>query len=541
MAPWFLALINKSTFLSTYHRVFSKNWPFALFLAFMLWQHAYVYLYHDDYGYASLSYLGAFTENVHGHSFTIAQMLGFLKSHYMTFGGRLLSFTLLLSMLRWEIWVYRIAQSIAYTLIVYLISRMVNKFHPKLKTGTLSGILACAFYGLIPVVLHQNGTYWAAASILYVWPFLWIFASVIYYDRVLQGTIKPGQLVLSSILFFACGFSQEQVAIPAFFMLAGFLAAHFYERNKGAIRLDLFSMACFLAGYTLLVLATGNFLKFNSEYYAGVNTLSLWDRGIYMYPSFIQIMYGYHIYPVIILWGLINAVYIWKQSRVPSGFRFVLKFFYILQAAYSFILFSILVCNWLGDPGICWGLSGWFSAHLEYSPWFWGLFTIIAWLTALLFSLRNRSFILLGALTGGISSQLTILILPDVNPRMGLVMVFALFPLLTALLVSIIKDAATRKLGIIITCALLIASIVNSAFILNGYRQNSPYHARNHIVLSTAARDISLGKNITSIELEKIPNELYSGVMAYMPGYDYISWWIIEYYDLPQDIELRWH
>lgn len=46
-----------------------------------------MWLYHDDYGYVSLSY-AYIVEGVNGHSFNIKQLLSFLIGHYNNWGGR---------------------------------------------------------------------------------------------------------------------------------------------------------------------------------------------------------------------------------------------------------------------------------------------------------------------------------------------------------------------------------------------------------------------------------------------------------------------
>ena len=75
---------------------------FLLFLTVMLWQHAYIHLYHDDYGYATLSYLGDFNEEIRGHQFNFNQMLTFFKSTLSDLGGRVIPIFTLVAMLRWD-------------------------------------------------------------------------------------------------------------------------------------------------------------------------------------------------------------------------------------------------------------------------------------------------------------------------------------------------------------------------------------------------------------------------------------------------------
>ena len=53
-------------------------------------QHHYIYIYFDDYGYASLSYAGF--DNHAGMQYGLSDILQFLKFHYFNWGGRILYF-----------------------------------------------------------------------------------------------------------------------------------------------------------------------------------------------------------------------------------------------------------------------------------------------------------------------------------------------------------------------------------------------------------------------------------------------------------------
>lgn len=61
---------------------------FIIFAIFLIFQHQFLYLYHDDYGYASLSYIGGAPENIHGTNFTFSDIINFLQKHYMNWGRK---------------------------------------------------------------------------------------------------------------------------------------------------------------------------------------------------------------------------------------------------------------------------------------------------------------------------------------------------------------------------------------------------------------------------------------------------------------------
>ena len=99
---------------------------FLIFFLIVLIQHQFMYIYHDDYGYASLSYAYN-VENVEGHDVNLEQIVEFLKGHYEVWGGRILTFFYEIILLTNGLWLYRLVQSIVITLIFFLIYKIVKK------------------------------------------------------------------------------------------------------------------------------------------------------------------------------------------------------------------------------------------------------------------------------------------------------------------------------------------------------------------------------------------------------------------------------
>ena len=64
----------------------------TLVLIYVVIQHAFVWMYFDDYGYASITYLGDQFNATGGTDFSFLDILGFLKYHYLHWGGRIVGF-----------------------------------------------------------------------------------------------------------------------------------------------------------------------------------------------------------------------------------------------------------------------------------------------------------------------------------------------------------------------------------------------------------------------------------------------------------------
>ena len=98
---------------------------FVIFFFIVLLEHQFMGLYHDDYGYASLSYAYNL-DGVSGHDVSILQTLNFLKGHYNVWGGRVLYFFFEICLLKNGIWIFRLVQSLVITLIFYFIYKIVK-------------------------------------------------------------------------------------------------------------------------------------------------------------------------------------------------------------------------------------------------------------------------------------------------------------------------------------------------------------------------------------------------------------------------------
>ena len=95
---------------------------FFVFFVLVFIQHQFIWLHHDDYAYASLSYVDI--GNV-GNQFSLGKLFEFLFVHYMKWGGRILCFFVECSLLRFGLPVYRFVQSFVLVFIFYFIYKLL--------------------------------------------------------------------------------------------------------------------------------------------------------------------------------------------------------------------------------------------------------------------------------------------------------------------------------------------------------------------------------------------------------------------------------
>lgn len=516
---------------------------FLIFFAVMLWHHAYIHLSHDDYGFATLSYFGNFNDDIQGRYFTFNQMLDFLGEYYSILGGRMLPTFTLLSLLRWDFWVFRIAQSIVLTLILFFSMKLIlDTDHPGGK-GVVIAVILIGLYGLIPIQLHKDGIYWASASVLYVWPFLWIFgAGLLLHRYSTQARPQPWSLVLLSALFVGIGLSQEQTFFVALGMLLGLLITHILEkRPSSVIKADLLCLVMLLVGFGILILAPGNAVRASNAIYADFYGLNYLHRIRAHLPSFLLIVFGrqnWAIYGFLLAANLLTLLtFIRESKKHKAGYLFLA----ISQSTFLTIIVLSSFSNGLirTVPSVTASVR-WISERLVQSVWFWYVFLLLVSLPGFLFSYHKRSYILFGIYVGGVAAQLTTLVIPAVNFRYALILMFAMFPLLAQQLADSLENINLRGVKPVVLSLLVLLALLIFGSILVKYQQNSPIHRENQRILQSTQVVIEQGLEVQKINLYRLVDDQYSGAMPYMQGYYYINLWIKKYYRLPMATELNW-
>lgn len=161
---------------------------FILFLVYQLLQHSMVYLYHDDYGYATLQYGAQIGSG--GMEYGLRDIFTYLRWHYLNWGGRILYFFYEILFLRLGgLALIRIAQSIVITVIAYETYLLARG---KAKDSLLLAFMDILLWGTISIKVLREGVYWFTASVLYVWPIAFFLAGGII------EILAPGNFVRAS-------------------------------------------------------------------------------------------------------------------------------------------------------------------------------------------------------------------------------------------------------------------------------------------------------------------------------------------------------
>ena len=110
-----------------------KKWigfGILLVLSILLYiQHRHVYMYFDDYGYASLTYGN--DQYYNDGILTFSNLITYLVWHYNNWGGRILCFFLEISLLHIGVDAVRIVQSVLIAGILLFSVRLIRPSHKR--------------------------------------------------------------------------------------------------------------------------------------------------------------------------------------------------------------------------------------------------------------------------------------------------------------------------------------------------------------------------------------------------------------------------
>ena len=309
---------------------------FVAFFILILVQHSYVWLQFDDYGYATLFY--ARNQSVNG-VYTLKNILEYLQWHYLHWGGRVLSFFAEILCLRAGLGFTRAAQSVMILCSLYLSWKILREDNRE-KSGFLLAILLIG-YGLLDKKTLADGVFWFTASFVYFWPYV-VFLAAIRLDQIYEKTGNKRLLPLIWLCYFAAGFSQEQTgfAVAAYTVLCMLLP--WLMRKKKLLTLEHIRILFAGAGFALVFLAPGNFVRLEEN--AEFNSLSLIAKIRTTLPIILKNNFGRYNWRFdlfLAVTGMIAALLFFQRGKVmwQKGLAALLGILQLFGGFYIFLVF----------------------------------------------------------------------------------------------------------------------------------------------------------------------------------------------------------
>lgn len=493
---------------------------FAIFFLLMILTQHFVFIYADDYGYATLSYLPDFN-GYKGLNPNLLSILSFLKFHYFNWGGRIIYFFIEILTLNNGMTFYHIIQSSAITIVFFLIYKIALSSK---ESNYRLALLTVLSFGLIEIMTLRSGFYWASASCLYIYPLIPLLLFIYLFN---EKNNKLGKNIIFGILVFLASFSQEQVSILMVSYI-GLLFLHNLIKSKKINILILIMLIISLVGFSLLMFCPGSFARtgINASFYE----LSLIQKLKLNIPNFYSIFFGKYTKLIVIVFFLTSIYYAYKNI-VNKRKGILINKITLCSSCLILIIHAI-------NPD---GYFAYFYYIIDNNIW---RYLVVILLSLQLISIiistiqyyyyKNNKLIYL--FLGSVLAQIAMIFTPYYALRSMLIFDI---PYLI-LIIDVFKELINTKFINYIIIIIFILFSFNYYSITYGYFSNYAVNTYNDRMLREASNDIKSGKSIESITLHKLVNDTYGTDEPYHENFQFIYSLMKYYYNLPQNIIINY-
>lgn len=500
--------------------VFILGWG-ALFV-----QHINVGMFFDDYGNASLSYSYE-VSGIIGTNFGIRAILEWAYHIYMGWGGRLLYACLfLIPMLKHGIEVFMVMQSFIIILILYAIYKMACKVMD-CRTSFPASVFTCVLYCLIDITFHNNGTYWASASVLYIWPLLPMFLAVMYYNYVSE-CIKNNKkyskarfYIVESILILFTTLSQEQWGGAFIVFIVFYILFHHFRDERKYVKVDVYVGLYSLGTYLLMLMSPGNMARMTGDQEA-FSKLSLVEKIQTNLPILLDVFVSKDFFYITLLLMIANifiAGLLLYSKKKNIWYRVLIALTILCFAGYV----TIYKFNVIGTIAEIFSMS----------------FLIITAATAITYFVKIGKLEYFAFLMAAVASVFCLVISPYVVYRSYLGYIFIAFTYIVIAFVTVINNNVkiVKYISSVLIVVFMFCGLSNYTTILKGYYENNyitQYNVRqlenwngnSYIVLYSYPQKYSMYRNLSM-----------SDETDYSPV---IERWVRRYYGISDTVYFIW-
>lgn len=529
---------------------------FAAFYVFLLMQFGNVFIYYDDYGYLSLSY-GTHI-HVAGSEYSFSELLAFMKGHYFNSNGRLLymflyCFVHMLGGIR-GVQVFMATAVLAVVMLLFFIVKQMlegrleaaeeekrscreeDEVYGTLGPVALAALAAflCLLYGTLGIMVQRMGTYWYAASFIYVVPAITFLVFALYFYRTvfLPKGEKPGvlRMCLCAVLGFLAAWSQEQWFVTTVSFVIICLGIKLWRDR----RLELYEILTFLvcgAGGLIIIFSPAVSSRMNSAgnaEFAALSFLGKLGKNIPLLMNLFfsgeNIRYLMFFFPMMIFMSCMTAAKDRKLLPLHLGFSAVSaavfagillkqKFHVFAPGAYSALTANLLL-----------------------------LYIAFCFAEVILFYRAEKQPFGSIVFAAAVLSVGSAVIVPEVPLRIFYPFLYLSW-LLFAYMYGRILLTEVKRIPVSAVCTLAflaMVSIPNLKSIYTGYRINYQVLMYDDAVFRESAEAIRQGADIETIEVYELPDLLCKNEVVYDENFSFMIAWMRQYYDLPEYVEFEY-
>ena len=487
----------------------------GIFAFFLFMQYHLVGMYYDDFGNASLSY-GYDSSNISGTDYTIKDLLEWAKYIYMNWGGRIIYALMLIPLLKTGAHIYMAIQVVIILATYVVMSMIVKEYSDGKNHREFVLFIFIISYLCLKGDILTMGFYWASASCLYVWPLLPLMLTILLYikcktqiknDKKASGKIWGGLVFTIPLVTL----SQEQLGGTLVVLFLFCLIIDIYKFKKQFVKLDVIILGYSALTFMLFFVAPGNWARLdsNKEY----SSLSIIGKLKYSCPKVLSLVTNPDLGVFNLLLILCGLIIIWRIKKNHSIAYIIISVIMILPFGIVDIIdvFNILMVKEAGRE-ICYII---FIFDMFFL--LWNYFNDINKLDFIPFMIA------------AVTSIFCLVVSPSFAMRSCIPYVF-----LCVLMVGTIMNNEFSILKIGVMLIIWIQTCFNAARIYRGYEENYYMDNLNYNILA------NYDGQSDSIYLLRYANSRYRAQMSCDEGFEWIDFWIREYFDIPQSTEIVW-
>jgi len=475
------------------------------FAGFLLAQHQLVFPYHDDWGYAVLSYTTEQT-GISGQMFTLADVISFVADEYKSWSGRVAAFFFQINLFKLGldyVRVYQVSSILAILLFSLLIA--ANK-----RSNILLFVLPPLLYLAMPSYTLVGGVYWFSAAAGYMWGLPFLLCGAYLIKR--NDGLNLGSVLLLSV---SALFHELIAVVSVSFVLTYMFLCHVsLKRSKELYRNATLSVPVLLFA-AVAILAPGNFRRKSVSSYQSEN---IGDIVLTNFQSMADFWLKSGIAFTLVLVASLVVLSLDEKSFRQSKWRVKVEYWYLVALALVLVLLVAL------------------DQYLFIAP---ALFTVAFGFVLFRFCAGSSTGVVVFSLfVGSVASLVPLLFSPGVPGRALIPYYFLLFsPIVFSYSrVDNLQKFVVAGLGVFVAVTIGLLNVFN---IYDGYKRNYQVNVVNDSKLTALSFDIRNGLPATqSVILYKLPAPTFAETMPYERPL--IEKWIKKYYEIPSDVRFVW-
>lgn len=493
---------------------------FIVFGIYLFMQHRIIGMYYDDFGNASLSY--AYDAGIEGTDYSFIDLAKWAKYIYFNWGGRIIYALMLIPLLKNGIHIFMILQAVIIFLMLIVMYQLIEKYYNGKNWVIIFSFMLV--YGILQGDLLTQGIYWASASVLYVWPML-PFMLLLWVYKETEARVKMGEAIRVSeyvkvfLLVPFVTLSQEQLGGALIVWIIFHIWINHGKKEKNYLKLDIFLLSWSVITYLIMFLAPGNWarLSTNTDYVHQLFVEKMWF-GISNVLTLLTNQYLRCFNLLLWLMGVLMIISLRKKSK-----KWHLVLFGVAMLPFGAVVMSAILKMSI------------FSDSIRNISFLIFLIDMLFLCISYFKMIERLEFV--AVMLAAVASVFCLIVSPAFSLRSCIPYVFICMIFVAVVVSNTVKECIEKKalaaVGVIAACLGMVC-LMNVKEIYKGYEEN--YYADNYNF--EKLKDYNGTDN--KIYLLQYSNAMYRGTMSCDKGFEYIDYWIKEYFAIPQSVIIEW-